>query len=113
MAESVIIFTDVGEEIDDEVALFWLFNSGQCPTRLTIVFTQGALASHITPEDRQARFKQYFPNAPEARYIDDLDSLNNIKNQTYTKMLQIAPLKGVPAKFFEDNTIEKLYLMGQ
>ena len=113
MTESIIIFTDVGEEIDDEIALFWLFNSGQCSANLTIVFTQGALNAKITPKERHAKFKKYFPNAPKATYIDDLNSLTNIKNQTYTKMLQIAPLRGVSDMFFADNTIEKLYLMGQ
>ena len=111
--ESVIIFTDVGEEIDDEIALFWLFNSGQCPGRLTIVFTEGALKAEITPKERHAKFMKYFPNAPKAIYIAEPDSLSNMKCQVYTKMLQIAPLRGVPAVFFKNNTIQKLYLMGQ
>lgn len=111
--EEIIIFTDVGEEIDDEIALFWLFNHSGTNANLTIVFTEGALNADVTPQQRFDTFHKYFPNAPNAIYIKDLSSLASIKGHKYSKMLQIAPLRGCGVDFFRDNTFGTLYLMGQ
>ena len=116
--DPIIIFTDVGEEIDDEIALFWLFHFSKCYTKRIIVFTQGAANATITPSDRAAIFREYFKNqmtgnVPDGIYISDLSYLSHVKGQKFSKMLQIAPLRGVPPEFFRDNEFETLYLMGQ
>ena len=113
--ENIIIFTDVGEEIDDEIALFWFFNYVYTPEMsVTIVFTKGAANAEMSPAERYEVFQTYFPNAPTAiTYIHELESMASIRDQVYDKMLQIAPLCGVPPIFFSQNTIMKLFLMGQ
>ena len=52
-------------------------------------------------------------NVPDGTYISDLSYLSHLKGRTFSKMLQIAPLRGVPPEFFRDNEFGTLYLMGQ
>ncbi len=116
--DPIIIFTDVGEEIDDEIALFWLYHFSKCNTKRIIVFTEGVANATITPSDRMEIFTKYFTNQmtgnlPDGTYIADLSFLSTVKGQKFSKMLQIAPLRGVPPEFFRDNEFGTLYLMGQ
>ncbi len=115
MSRKIIIFTDVGEEIDDEIALYWFMNYRLRPEDdVTIVFTNGILKAEITPTQRYEKFKEYFPDAPGSiAYIHKLHTLRQIKNEHYTHMLQIAPLRGIDPVFFQQNTFDCLYLMGQ
>ena len=113
---SLLIFTDVGEEIDDEIALFWFLNFVYDVTKydVTIVFTEGVAGASITPFGRYEVFRKYFPHAPESiQYIYELEDLREVEGCVYDKMLQIAPLRGVPVEFFAQNTINIVYLMGQ
>jgi hypothetical protein len=119
-----IIFTDVGEEIDDEVALLLLINSiincDQSTNNiiLTIVFTFG-VPNSLTPSERFEKFKIYFPTWNtklkdyDIRYIYQMDDLLKIESVHYDKVLQIAPLTGVPPKFLKYNTFGHWFLMGQ
>jgi hypothetical protein len=43
---SVLVFTDVGEEIDDELMLFYLMSQGQIPMTITTVFVDRASLEH-------------------------------------------------------------------
>lgn len=113
---SILIFTDVGEEIDDEIALFWFLNFVYDVTKhdVTIVFTEGVVGASITPVGRYEIFRKYFPHAPKSiHYIYELVELRKITGRVYDKMLQIAPLRGVPVDFLAQNTIKIIYLMGQ
>ena len=120
MSRKIIIFTDVGEEIDDEIALYWFMKYRmKSSDDVTIVFTNGILTAEITPTERYKKFKEYFPDVLQLgrcwdiTYIHKLHTLRQIKNEHYTHMLQIAPLRGVDPIFFEQNSFDCLYLMGQ
>lgn len=91
----ILVITDIGEEIDDETALYYLIQyikKNQYNTRLHILTVSG----NISALNRKNRFLELFHNIPNNVLIGCIDNIDDVNfltlgnyNQKY--ILQIGP----------------------
>ena len=92
--QDIYIFTDVGEEIDDETALFFFFKHfAKSFRKVYVVMTDGAVGSELTAQNRCEIFDNYFAKekVPKNVVVIIPDELPKMQLFRF-KLLQIAPL---------------------
>lgn len=112
---NLLIATDPGEEIDDQVALFFfMLKYASKYGKVHILFTDGLKGSALSAEQRRSLFYEWFFDViiPSNVTFYVPEELSKLSGTVYGKMLQIAPLTGVPANFFTTVEIQHRYLMG-
>ena len=122
--KTALIITDPDVEIDDEIALYFLFEkvkSGkQNFSKIYIAFAPGIHSFGMTGRDRIESFRKYFPEYPYDTfkinstnfYLFPAEKLKSMKGYHFDTFLQIAPLSNIGYEFFENNSFNKRIVMG-
>ena len=120
------IITDPDDEIDDEIALYHMFeeikkNNSSFPyQQVLIIFANGQNGKNKTSNQRKKVFFDFFPefksescivNGVKINFIT-ADEMKHIKNFEIDTMLQIAPLCGLGTQFFASNIFKRRVVMG-
>lgn len=117
--------TDPDEDLDDEIALFHLFERMKSDRfeydNVIIIFANGANGTKVTSSQRKRVFNQFFPqfdgddkfevNKTIVNLIMSSE-LDMIEGMTIDTLLQIAPLCGMGSDFFTKNTFKRRVVMG-
>lgn len=119
-----IIITDPDEDLDDEIALYFLIEKTkdklQGFSNIFIAFAPGVHSSGMTGMDRKKVFQKYFPE-----YNNDIfkinsttfhllpaEKLKNMYGYKFDVFLQISPLSNIGEQFFQNNKFGKRIIMG-
>ena len=122
---TLAIITDPDEDLDDEIALYHLFERMKSDRfeygKVMIIFANGANGTKVSSSQRKEVFHKFFPQFDgEDCFVVNWVIVNlvissevdMIEGMTIDTLLQIAPLCGMGSDFFTNNTFKRRVVMG-